>query len=182
MLCRRPPSGPGRRSGQRSVLNHVHNLAWYIAHRPFGVVAGSIQYKHARIAVFEGYAGTSASGFTAEVHAEDALARLDLLEDLYQDWNRGGRSGRVNAEFERIRRDLGDLPGLVADHTRLHVPVRRKPEFGSVEDAVVAAVRQAIGEGEDDSPRTETYLIWRDAVGAGGLGDMCEACGVREVS
>lgn len=101
-------------------------LAWYIAHRPFGVVAGSIQYKHARLAVFEGYAGTSASGFTAELHAEEALARLDLLEGLYRDWNRGGRSGgvaagRVNAEFERIRRHLGDLPGLVADTTRLRV-------------------------------------------------------------
>ncbi|MFF7579135.1 hypothetical protein ACFZBE_29785 [Streptomyces sp. NPDC008061] len=30
-------------------------------------------------------------------------------------------AGRVNAEFERIRRDLGDLPGLVADNTRLRV-------------------------------------------------------------
>ena len=101
-------------------------LAWYIAHRPFGTVAGSLQFKHARLAVFEGYAGTSASGFTAELHAEEALARLDLLEDLYRDWNRGGRSGghaagRVNSEFERIRRELGDLPGLVADNTRLRV-------------------------------------------------------------
>ncbi|MFF7579134.1 hypothetical protein ACFZBE_29780 [Streptomyces sp. NPDC008061] len=26
-------------------------LAWYIAHRPFGVVAGSLRYKHARLAV-----------------------------------------------------------------------------------------------------------------------------------
>ncbi|MFE1558900.1 hypothetical protein ACFW6V_28450 [Streptomyces sp. NPDC058734] len=101
-------------------------LAWYIAHRPFGVVAGSLQYKHARLAVFEGYAGTSASGFAAELHTEEALARLDLLEDLYRGWNRGSRSGgvaagRVNAEFERIRRDLGDLPGLVADTARLRV-------------------------------------------------------------
>ena len=38
-------------------------LAWYIANRPFGVVAGKIQYKHASVAMFDGYAGSSASGF-----------------------------------------------------------------------------------------------------------------------
>ncbi|GAA3509878.1 hypothetical protein FHR32_001987 [Streptosporangium album] len=40
-------------------------------------------------------------------------------------------------------------------------PVRKKPQFGSVGDAVVAAMRQAIKEGEDDSTRTGTYIIWR---------------------
>ncbi|MFJ2791006.1 TnsA-like heteromeric transposase endonuclease subunit [Streptomyces sp. NPDC087290] len=40
-------------------------------------------------------------------------------------------------------------------------PVRRKPDFGSVDDAVVAAMRQAVEEGEEDSTRTGTYLIWR---------------------
>ncbi|MFB7669384.1 hypothetical protein ACFC1R_36660 [Kitasatospora sp. NPDC056138] len=101
-------------------------LAWYIAHRPFGVVAGSLQYKHARLTVFEGYADTSASGFAAEVQAEEAIARLDLLEDLYRDWLHGARTGgaaapRIDAEFERIRHELGDLPGLVADPVRLRV-------------------------------------------------------------
>jgi hypothetical protein len=32
-----------------------------IANRPFGTIAGMIQYKHASVAAFEGYAGTSAS-------------------------------------------------------------------------------------------------------------------------
>jgi hypothetical protein len=36
-------------------------LAWHIAHQPFGVVAGARQYQHARIAIFEGYAGSSAT-------------------------------------------------------------------------------------------------------------------------
>ncbi|RYE42342.1 MAG: hypothetical protein EOP24_33015 [Hyphomicrobiales bacterium] len=99
-------------------------LAWHIAHQPFGVVAGARQYKHTQIAVFQGYAGTSASGFAAEVAAEQALAQLDYLEDLYRDWNDGGRSGggaarRVDAEFDRIRRELGDLPGVVARPSRL---------------------------------------------------------------
>jgi len=99
-------------------------LAWHIAHQPFGVVAGARQYQHARIAIFEGYAGTSASGFAAEVAAEEAVAKLDYLEDLYRDWNDGMRSGggaaqRIDAEFERVRRELGDLPGVVASPARL---------------------------------------------------------------
>ncbi|SEG94282.1 hypothetical protein SAMN04489712_14511 [Thermomonospora echinospora] len=104
-------------------------LAWHIAHQPFGVVAGARQYKHTKIAVFEGYAGTSASGFAAEVAAEEAVARLDYVQDLYRDWNAGGRAGggaaaRIGAEFERIRAELGDLPGVVADEARLRVMLR----------------------------------------------------------
>ncbi len=99
-------------------------LAWHIAHQPFGVVAGAKQYKHAQVALFEGYAGTSASGFAAEVAAEEAVALLDYAEELYRDWNDGGRAGggaaqRVAAEFERIRREMGDLPGVVASPARL---------------------------------------------------------------
>lgn len=47
------------------------------------------QYQHAELALFEGYAGTSASGFAAEVAAERAIAQLDYVEDLYRDWNDG---------------------------------------------------------------------------------------------
>lgn len=99
-------------------------LAWHIAHQPFGIVAGARQYHHAELALFDGYAGTSASGFAAEVATERAIAQLDYVEDLYRDWNAGHRSGggaaaRVNAEFDRIRRELGDLPGIVASPTRL---------------------------------------------------------------
>lgn len=99
-------------------------LAWHIAHQPFGVVAGAKQYKHAAIAMFEGYAGTSASGFAAEVASEEATARLDYVEELYRDWSGGGRSGggatgAINAEFDRIQRELGDLPGTVASPARL---------------------------------------------------------------
>jgi len=100
------------------------SLAWHIAHQPFGIVAGAKQYKHARHVMFSGYAGTSASGFAAEVATEEAVARLDYAEDLYRDWNDGGRSqggasARIDAEFARIRRELGDLPGVVSSTTRL---------------------------------------------------------------
>lgn len=40
-------------------------------------------------------------------------------------------------------------------------PVRKKPQFGSVDEAVVEAMRKAIKEGEDDSTHTGTYIIWR---------------------
>ncbi|QFZ20448.1 hypothetical protein [Saccharothrix syringae] len=99
-------------------------LAWHIAHQPYGVVAGARQYHHAKLSMFEGYAGTSASGFASEVAAEEAVAALDYVEDLYRDWNGGARTSgaaaqRIDAEFERIRRELGDLPGTVADEPRL---------------------------------------------------------------
>ncbi len=100
------------------------SLAWHIAHQPFGVVAGARQYQHAKVAVFEGYAGTSQSGFAAEVEAEQNIARLDYLEDLYRGWNVGGPAGggaarRIDAEFSRIRSDLTDLPGTIASPARL---------------------------------------------------------------
>lgn len=57
-------------------------LAWHIANRPFGVVAGMIQYQHASVTLFEGYAGTSASGFRAEVDAETLEAQLLHEYDL----------------------------------------------------------------------------------------------------
>ncbi|MCJ0870993.1 hypothetical protein [Streptomyces sp. AP-93] len=104
-------------------------LAWHIAHQPFGVVAGARQYKHTAIAVFEGYAGTSASGFADEVAAEEAVAKLDYVEDLYHDWNDGGPSSggavqRIEAEFDRVRSELGDLPGVVAGPSRLRTLLR----------------------------------------------------------
>jgi integrase len=54
-------------------------LAWFIARQPGGVIAGAIQYRHLSIQMFEGYAGTSDSGFRAEVEAEQALARGEHL-------------------------------------------------------------------------------------------------------
>ncbi|MFC4506258.1 MULTISPECIES: hypothetical protein [Streptomyces] len=55
--------------------------------------------------------------------SNEAAARLDYLEDLYRDWNDGGASSgwaveRISAEFERIRRELGDLPGVVSSAAR----------------------------------------------------------------
>ncbi|WP_329160515.1 hypothetical protein OHB49_13635 [Streptomyces sp. NBC_01717] len=54
-------------------------LAWFIARRPGGSIAGALQYRHHCVQVFEGYAGTSDSGFRAEVESEQALARGEHL-------------------------------------------------------------------------------------------------------
>ncbi len=117
-----PPDG-----GQPWAFNSRQfrrSLAWHIAHQPFGVIAGARQYHHAKLVMFEGYAGTSASGFAAEVAAEENIATLDYLEDLYRDWDAGARgsggaAARIDAEFGRIRGDLGDLPRIIADPPRL---------------------------------------------------------------
>ncbi|MFH9612904.1 hypothetical protein ACH4MM_03890 [Streptomyces pratensis] len=111
------------------TLQFRRTLAWHIANQPFGMVAGTRQYKHASFAIFEGYAGTSASGFADEVEADKATAKLDYVEDLYHDWNEGGQSAggatsRVEAEFDRIRAELGDLPGTAASPERLRTMLR----------------------------------------------------------
>jgi len=95
-------------------------IAWHIAHQPFGVVAGKIQYKHAQVAIFEGYAGTSASGFPAEIEDERRLARLESFLDRYEDFKAGAATPpRLAEQFTRIRSELGDFPGRVADTARL---------------------------------------------------------------
>jgi integrase len=57
-------------------------LAWFIARQPGGSIAGAIQYRHLSVQMFEGYAGTSASGFRHEVEAEQALQRGQKLLDF----------------------------------------------------------------------------------------------------
>ena len=54
-------------------------LAWFIARRPGGSIAGAIAYRHHAVQLFEGYAGTSDSGFRAEVEAEEALVVANII-------------------------------------------------------------------------------------------------------
>src|SRR3546814_5080320 len=109
-----------------------------IANRPFGTIAGMIQYKHASVAAFEGYAGTSASGFRAEVEAQHRLGQLDDLLD-YFDRRQGGASlgGPAGPRIARTPDDagvrLGPLPAMIADRARPRVmlaSVARTPHFG----------------------------------------------------
>lgn len=112
--------------GQNWVFNtrqFRRTLAWYIANRPFGVVAGKIQYKHASVAMFDGYAGASASGFRQEVEQERVLGQLDDIVAQYEGYRNneklaGPAGPRIAAEMMRVA-TANDLPGIVADETRV---------------------------------------------------------------
>lgn len=104
-------------------------LAWFIARRPGGVIAGAIQYRHQRVQMFEGYAGTSASGFRAEVEAEQALERgegLLAMVEGYEHQHLGGPAApEANARLEEFGRRAGFAGAVVADPRRLQLIMRR---------------------------------------------------------
>jgi hypothetical protein len=112
--------------GERWVFNtrqFRRTLAWYIANRPFGVVAGKIQYKHASVAMFDGYAGASTSGFRQEIEQERVLGQMDDIVAQYQACRRGERLAgpagtRIIAEMQRVE-EAGALPGVIADEKRV---------------------------------------------------------------
>ncbi|MER8524113.1 hypothetical protein NKH56_33225 [Mesorhizobium sp. M1076] len=99
-------------------------IAWYIANRPFGTVAGKIQYKHASVAMFEGYAGSAQADFRLAVERERALGQLDDIVAHYEAFLRdegpaGPGAARLRREFARVQDELGDLPGRIMDRKRL---------------------------------------------------------------
>jgi integrase len=49
------PPGPDGKPWRITTRQFRRTVAWHIANRPFGTVAGMIQYKHASIAAYEGY-------------------------------------------------------------------------------------------------------------------------------
>jgi len=123
------PRGSDDRPWNFSTRQFRRSVAWHIANRPFGTVAGKIQYKHASIATFEGYAGESRSGFRAEIAREHALGQLDDVVEHYEDFRRGllptgPASARLLHEFAYVRDELGDLPGRIADPERLRAMLR----------------------------------------------------------
>jgi len=99
-------------------------IAWYIANRPFGTVAGKIQYKHASVAMFEGYAGSAQADFRLAVERERALGQLDDIVVHYEAFLRregpaGPGAARLRREFARVQDELGDFPGRIMDRKRL---------------------------------------------------------------
>lgn len=99
-------------------------IAWHIANRPFGTIAGMIQYKHASVAAFEGYAGSSRSGFRAEVETERRLGQIDDILAYFDDRQAGaGLSGpaatRIGQALDAAADALHPLPGMIADRGRL---------------------------------------------------------------
>ncbi|OCB50823.1 hypothetical protein A5722_32295 [Mycobacterium vulneris] len=82
-------------------------LAWFIAREPGGSIAGAIQYRHMSIQMFEGYAGTSDSGFRAEVEAEEAVARGEVLLNSVEKHAHKRLSGPAAAEAEQRLAEFG---------------------------------------------------------------------------
>jgi integrase len=108
---------------------HLHcsqfrrTLAWFIARRPGGVIAGALAYRHHCIQVFEGYAGTSESGFRAEVESEQALARGEHLLAAIDAHQHTDMTGPAAAEAARRLEEFGTRSRfqgtVVLDESRL---------------------------------------------------------------
>lgn len=120
------PPGPDGQPWRLTTRQFRRTIAWHIANRPFGTVAGMIQYKHASIAAFEGYAGSSSSGFRAEVEGQRKLGQLDDLLD-YFDQRQGGTSlsgpagPRIARALDEAAARLDPLPAILADRARLRI-------------------------------------------------------------
>lgn len=103
--CRRTGRSDGiplvnRQEWRVTTSQFRRTLAWFIARRPGGVIAGALQYGHLRVQMFEGYAGSSDSGFRDEVEAEEAIARGEKLGDLITSEEFHRLSGPAAAEAE----------------------------------------------------------------------------------
>jgi hypothetical protein len=99
-------------------------LAWHIANRPFGTIAGMIQYKHASVAAFEGYAGSSHSGFQRQVEQEHRHGQLDDILEYFDAHKIGEAFGgpaapRLKSTLKVAARQLEPLPARMADRARL---------------------------------------------------------------
>lgn len=93
-----------------STSQFRRTLAWYIARRPGGSIAGAIAYRHHSIQMFEGYAGTSDSGFRGEVEAEAAIARGEELLAIIDQNDHTRLSGPSAEEAERRLSTMQDDP------------------------------------------------------------------------
>jgi hypothetical protein len=118
------PPGPNGKPWRITTRQFRRTVAWHIANRPFGTVAGMIQYKHIGIAAYEGYAGSSRSGFRNEVERERALGQLDDVLAYFERHRTGEvltgpAATRITAELQRAAEELDPLPGHVADRARV---------------------------------------------------------------
>jgi hypothetical protein len=104
-------------------------LAWFIARRPGGAVAGAIAYRHQAIQMFEGYAGTSDSGFRAEVESEQALARGEHLLAMIDQHEHKTLAGPASEEAAHRLEQFGEhvrfAGTVITDPQRLKRLMRR---------------------------------------------------------
>ena len=105
--------------GRLTTRQFRRTLAWHIARRPGGVIAGALQYRHHAIQMFESYAGTSASGFRAEVEAEQALARGEHLLAMTDQHQHDQLTGPAAAEAATRLSAFATFAGQVTTDPRL---------------------------------------------------------------
>jgi len=105
-------------------------LAWFVARRPGGTIAGALQYRHHGIHIFEGYAGTSDSGFRAEVESEQALARgehyLAMVDAHEHTALTGPAAGEAARRLEGFGHQARFQGTVVTDERRLKRIMKRE--------------------------------------------------------
>lgn len=93
-------------------------LAAYIAAEPYGIVAGMMQYKHLQVATFEGYAGTSESGFAIEIRQQQQLSRENDMLRIYTEAK--NNEPLIGPGAITLMKDLGLADGATyADESRV---------------------------------------------------------------
>jgi hypothetical protein len=106
-----------------STSQFRRSVAWFIARQPGGSIVGAIQYRHMSVQMFEGYAGTSDSGFRAEVEAEIALARGEQLLASVEAHEHSDYTGPAADEAARRLEEFGNQAAytgtVVTDPRRL---------------------------------------------------------------
>lgn len=115
---------PDSTAGPLTTRQFRRTLAWFIARHPGGAIAGAIQYRHHAIQMFEDYAGTSSSGFRAEVESEQAIARgehLLAMIDQHEHQQMTGpaaaeAAGRLASFAGQVATDPRRLARLMARH------------------------------------------------------------------
>jgi hypothetical protein len=120
------PAGPSGAPWRFTTRQFRRTIAWHIANRPFGTIAGMIQYKHASVAAFEGYAGSSRSGFRAEVEAERRLGQVEDILTYFDECQAGARlsgpaAARVSQALDAAAAEFQPLSGMIADRGRLRI-------------------------------------------------------------
>lgn len=84
------------------------SLAHNIAKRPFGIIAGMMQFKHVETHIFEGYAGSDPS-FISILNKERSLASIDFIDEVMMDVEEGNIAGPKGIEIaENFRGVAGD--------------------------------------------------------------------------
>lgn len=138
-------------------------VAVYIANEPYGSVGGAIHCGHRTMQVFQGYAGSSGTGYVEEADAERQLSQINLFEEIYESFKAGAMiggpaGGRLEEACRIIQQQLGDSPGVIVDESRKRVLLKSQSKnfHPGVLNSCLWDERKAMCKppiGEDRSPQ-----------------------------